>query len=409
MSSLTFDIRTLLVAVALANAFCAGARLLLWRMHPGIPGLGRWALAGGSGVLAFALLLSYKFIPWNPSLSLAQLFVMFGLLLSLDGFRYFVGKQPFSPAIMAVVTSIVLVWIVITSYLQHPFEARAVGNAVLIMMFSVLIARELLTSQKSIPPAMRATGLIFALNALVFLIRIIFANHDHNSQAIDPVNPSGVAAFMLLWWLCITIAVTLGMILMTAERLQKHLHGQANRDPLTGALNRRSFAIFTEKAMAQSRRYGKPLSVMIMDLDDFKQINDTLGHDAGDVLLCNFVTVADEVLRTNDVFCRYGGEEFVALLPNTSADQALVAAERLRTTFAAKEVLTTEISKNDIQPITVSIGIAELGDGEDFDSLLRRADTALYQAKDQGRNCCQIDGSADKEIYQQQMATQPEG
>jgi diguanylate cyclase (GGDEF)-like protein len=146
--------------------------------------------------------------------------------------------------------------------------------------------------------------------------------------------------------------------------------------------------MFTEKAMAQSRRHNQPLSMLVMDLDDFKKINDRLGHDVGDMLLCLFVNVADDVLRNDDIFCRYGGEEFVALLPNTSAEQALVTAKRLCNTFTAGS--TAEKTSNEIQPVTVSIGIADLGQDEDFESFFRRADTALYKAKDMGRNRCQL-------------------
>jgi len=96
-----FDIRTLIVAVALANVFCAGARLLLWRMHPTIPGLGRWALAGGAGALALFMILFYGIKHWSPSLSLAQLVVVIGLVLSWDGFRRFIGQPPVSAMTLA--------------------------------------------------------------------------------------------------------------------------------------------------------------------------------------------------------------------------------------------------------------------------------------------------------------------
>ena len=382
-----FDIRTLLVAVALANAFCAGARLLLWRMHPAIPGLARWALAGGFGVLALVMILSYGIVPWQPSLSLAQLFVVVGLVLSWDGFRRFIGQPPLSHVALVVLAAIVLGWIA-AAQLQHSLEARALGNAVLIFILSTLIARELLTAPKPIPPAMRATGWAYAANAAVFLIRVIAAHQG--AQTLDPLNPSGVAAFILLWWLCMTIAVTLGMVLMTAERLQADLDSQANRDPLTAALNRRAFSLIAEKEMARARRYNNPLSLLIMDLDNFKQINDRLGHDAGDALLCRFVAIAGQIVRGEDVFCRFGGEEFVALLPNTSAEQALVAAERLRTAFAAESAATETSNVTQPLAITVSIGIAELAQGEDIENLLRRADAALYHAKDLGRNRCEL-------------------
>jgi len=182
--------------------------------------------------------------------------------------------------------------------------------------------------------------------------------------------------------------VTLGMVLMTAERLQTDLDNQANRDPLTGALNRRAFSLLAKKEIARSRRYEKSLSILMMDLDKFKQINDCLGHDAGDVLLCRFVAIANKILREEDVFCRYGGEEFVALLPNASDKLALAVAERLRTTFEA-ESKEMEIP-DDSRHITVSIGIAELEYNEEIESLLHRADVAPYRAKNRGRNCCEL-------------------
>lgn len=384
---MVFDIRSLLVAVALANVFCAGARLLLWRMHPTIPGLGRWALAGGAGAFALFAVFFYGVKHWQPSLSLAQLLVVIGLVLAWDGFRRFIGKPSLPPLALTVVAVIVLGWI-LSAQIQDSLLIRALGNSILVAALSALIARDLLIATKPIPVAMRATGWAYAINAAVFLIRTIAA--DHATPAVGPLNPDGFAVFILLWWLCMTIAVTLGMVLMTAERLQAHLDGQANRDPLTGALNRRAFSLIAEKVVAQSRRNDTPLSVLMMDLDKFKQINDRLGHNVGDALLCRFVATSGQVLRDEDVFCRFGGEEFVALLPNTSAGLALVAAERLRTTFATETA--SAAGENDIPHInvTVSIGIAELGHDENIESLLHRADAALYQAKDKGRNCCKV-------------------
>ena len=395
-----FDIRTLLVAVVLANIFCAGARFLLWRMHPTIPGLGRWALAGGAGALALVLILSYGIKLWPPLLSLAQLIVVIGLVLAWDGFRRFIGKSPLSSLTLVVITTTVMAWIV-AAQLQDSLQLRALGNATMVAALSALIARELLMGAKSVPLAMRATGWIYAINASVFLLRSLAT--DIGVQPVGPLNPDGFAAFMLLWWLGMTIAVTLGMVLMTAEHLQVELDNQANRDPLTGALNRRSFSLIADKAIAQSLRYDKPLSVLMMDLDRFKLINDRLGHNGGDMLLCKFVSTADQVLRGEDVFCRFGGEEFVALLPNASAERALVAAERLRTAFAAASV-EIEASK-DIQSIanTVSIGIAELEQDEDIESLLCRADLALYRAKDKGRNCCELAECIEKPRIKKQI------
>ena len=384
---MSFDIRTLLAAVALANAFCAGARLLLWRMNPGIPGLGRWALAGAASVLTLLLIFAYGKFHWQPALALAQLAAVIGLSLAWDGFRRFVGKSPLSLQTWSFLAVVVFTWIAVAHF-RHSTAIQALGNAVLIVVLSSLIARELLTTPKPDLRAMRVTGWIYALNAAVFLLRTVAAKQ--NTIITDSLNPSGFADVMLLWLLCFTIAVTLGMVLMTAERLQNELNRQANSDPLTGALNRRSFSLLTKKAMAQARRHDHPLSVLIMDLDEFKQINDSLGHDVGDRMLCRFVTIAEEILRSEDIFCRFGGEEFVALLPNTGAKCAQVAAERLRTEFAISSERLHNIDKIEAFDITVSIGIAELQPGEDFESLLGRADNALYNAKDMGRNRCEL-------------------
>lgn len=380
-----FDIRTLLVAVALVSVFCATARFLLWRMHPVVPGLGRWAFAGAAGSIALLMIFIYGIEHWTQALSLAQLFVVIGLVLAWDGFRRFIGKPTIPRTALTLLNVVVLIWVVIAA-LQDSMQLWGLGNAILIVLLSALIARELLTTPKPAMPAMRVTGWLYALNAAVFLIRVLAT--DQNAAPVSPLDPNGFAAVMLLWWLCMTIAVTLGMVLMTSERLQLDLDKQANHDPLTGALNRRSFSLFAGKAMSHSRRYAKPLSVLMMDLDRFKRINDHLGHNGGDELLCRFVAVAGRVLRDEDIFCRFGGEEFVALLPNASAELALVAAERLRSEFAEE----SSESMKETMPfaITVSIGIAELEQDDNIESLLHRADTALYSAKEKGRNRCEF-------------------
>jgi len=391
---MSFDIRTLLVAVALATAFCAGARLLLWRMHPALPGLARWALAGGFGVVALLFILSHGAAPWLPSLALAQAFIVAGLVLCWDGFRRFIGRRPLSYRQLLVLAVVVLGWIAAAQMAQS-MEVRALGNALLVALLSALIARDLLTAPEPVPLAMRATGWAYAANTVFFLVRTLAA--DHSVGTAGPLNPDGFAAFPLLWWLCMIIAVTLGMVLMAAERLQADLDSQANRDPLTGALNRRAFSLIAEKETARARRYGQPLSVLIMDLDKFKQLNDRLGHDGGDALLCAFVDVTGKILRGEDVFCRFGGEEFVALLPDTSARQALVAAERLRAACAKESAIAADLRSTEPFALTVSIGIGELARDEDIESLIRRADAALYRAKGMGRNRCELAEDAPQE------------
>ncbi|PKM43694.1 MAG: hypothetical protein CVV05_12560 [Gammaproteobacteria bacterium HGW-Gammaproteobacteria-1] len=384
------DIHTLLVAVALASAFSAAARILLWRMHPAMPGPAHWALAGILAPVALVLIISHRALPEQLSLSLAQVVISVAFVLVWEGFRRFLGRGSLTRPVLVVLAIATLVPIVIAHGMQS-VPLRSVSNALVIAAVSALIARELLSGSTQGRYAMQATGWVYAVNAVFFFARAIAA-----AQAeipVSPLNPDGLAAVPTLWWLCMTLATTLGMVLMTGERLQSNLDWQANRDPLTSALNRRAFSLIAAREIGRARRHGQPLSLLMMDLDHFKQINDYLGHSSGDAILCRFVATAERVLRSEDVFCRFGGEEFVALLPSTAAGPALIAAERIRAAFAA-DAATVLIAPQPFDT-TVSIGVAELQPGEDLDALLHRADAALYRAKAKGRNRCEL--AADKD------------
>jgi diguanylate cyclase (GGDEF)-like protein len=157
----------------------------------------------------------------------------------------------------------------------------------------------------------------------------------------------------------------------------------ARTDPLTGASNRRNFFDLAAHELDVARRYGHPLSVVLFDVDHFKQVNDALGHQAGDETLRSVVAVAGRHLRQADVLARYGGEEFIALLPCTGGEGALVVAERLRQDIAAAELPGGHGGLR----LTVSCGVAELRAGDEtVDQLVLRADHALYAAKRAGRN-----------------------
>lgn len=171
--------------------------------------------------------------------------------------------------------------------------------------------------------------------------------------------------------------------LVKAEEAGEQLRAIAFVDPLTGAYNRRAFFEAAEREVLRASRYGHPLSVLVADLDRFKSINDRYGHAAGDMALCNFVTSARQILRDCDVLGRMGGEEFGILLPETGAEAAALAAERLRAALQNVPVS----AQGEIFTVTVSIGIAQQAVGrESFEEALERADKALYQAKELGRD-----------------------
>lgn len=170
------------------------------------------------------------------------------------------------------------------------------------------------------------------------------------------------------------------------QELQASLDREQHRartDELTGLHNRRYFFELAERECSVARRHGRPLSVVMIDIDYFKQINDTFGHQAGDEVLARLAGIVAAHRRSGDILARYGGEEFVLMLPETAAQNALRVAEQLRATVAAVGVDTASGKAN----FTISAGVAELGaDAQTLEQLIRKADEALYAAKAQGRN-----------------------
>jgi diguanylate cyclase (GGDEF)-like protein len=165
--------------------------------------------------------------------------------------------------------------------------------------------------------------------------------------------------------------------------LERELAEQARTDSLTGALNRRAMEEAALRENSRSIRHGSPLCMIVIDVDHFKQINDSRGHAAGDAVLKALVQQVRSMLRTTDVIARTGGEEFTVLLPDTPAATGLVAAERVRRAIEALEV------PFESKPIhfTVSAGVAQFDPGQGgWESMMRRADTAMYEAKERGRN-----------------------
>jgi diguanylate cyclase (GGDEF)-like protein/PAS domain S-box-containing protein len=170
------------------------------------------------------------------------------------------------------------------------------------------------------------------------------------------------------------------------RKLFEHeLKRQAQSDYLTGLANRRHFIELSEKEIARTIRYGRPMSLLMLDIDHFKEINDTFGHQAGDIALQMFAACCQEALREIDIIGRFGGEEFAVILPETDGDDACEVAERL-CQFIASQTITIE--KGASVRLTVSVGLTTLADDgkADLDTLLRQADGALYTAKCSGRN-----------------------
>jgi diguanylate cyclase (GGDEF)-like protein len=167
-------------------------------------------------------------------------------------------------------------------------------------------------------------------------------------------------------------------------QLRETLKNQSIRDPLTGLFNRRFLEESLDRECRRSVRANRPLSVLMLDIDHFKQFNDTWGHEAGDAVLREVGTVTKSVFREEDVACRYGGEEFALVLADTTAEGALQRANTLRDRVRG---ISMTFRRQTLGQLTVSVGIATLpAHGADGASLLHAADLALYRAKREGRD-----------------------
>ena len=174
----------------------------------------------------------------------------------------------------------------------------------------------------------------------------------------------------------ISLVINLHNALREKERELREL---ASTDSLTGLLNRRTLMELLRIEVSRARRKGTPLSIAVVDLDDFKHINDTYGHVVGDKALIELTKVMRRNLRATDLIGRFGGEEFIIVMPETDLKTALKVMERIRR--AVEETFFEPVGS-----ISVSVGVAELKGDEEIESFIRRADEALYRAKREGKN-----------------------
>jgi diguanylate cyclase (GGDEF)-like protein len=237
------------------------------------------------------------------------------------------------------------------------------------------------------------TALALFLTAyLLFFFMIGLTQTDADRLLSNRIN--GLVALALAWALSVTL--WRNFTLLTLQRMQleatnaelqtkqKELQRLTRLDGLTGLYNRNTFVELTRQELARAQRQGSATSILLLDLDFFKRINDTWGHPAGDAVLKNVAVVANSTVRATDLVGRLGGEEFIILLPNTSVEAARRLAEKLRANLENSPLAWEQTSIKS----TASFGVASTTalENHDFDHLYSHADKALYTAKEKGRN-----------------------
>jgi diguanylate cyclase (GGDEF)-like protein len=211
-------------------------------------------------------------------------------------------------------------------------------------------------------------------------------------QHTDFVHPDLINVGFSYLSMVLGLATVIGLLWLALSVHRLALHKMAQTDSLTLLLNRRAFEEILRRELLRSDRSGSRLGIMLIDLDYFKQVNDSLGHFAGDDVLRRIAIVLRDGTRPSDVLARYGGEEFVVLLRNAGADESLIAAERIRQQIANLSGLPGSVN------LTASIGVAVSQARDTATELLLRADEALYQSKREGRNLVSVYRESEDEV-----------
>lgn len=377
------DTRTLVI-VAFGLAVSAAVTFAFsWRFNRDIDALRYWVwgyLLNAVGLALIALNTSGT-APWlllgsNLAIHMASLSLLYGS-------RSFLG-QPLPSRLHAILLAGSVAVLGYFIFVDFNYVRRVqVASAYLSLMALLTAVAYMRSPLFRTSGPVRVMGLLMIMHGLTMLGRFgFFVSVSVTETTLLQIS---TVQSLVFFEACMLIAaVPIACLLMTTERLHENLRRMAMTDDLTGLLNRRAFLDEARRHFARILRQRAPLSVLMIDIDRFKKINDDKGHDAGDAVLAAFADALRAGLRRSDLPCRYGGEEFCVLLPDTGMDGAAALAENLRRRFAAMEVAFDGGMLN----ATISIGVAETRPGMHMiEEAISQADRALYAAKRAGRDC----------------------
>jgi diguanylate cyclase (GGDEF)-like protein len=362
--------------VATMVAALLGAMLIFFGSQENNPALKWWGaayLVGAASVALWTVAGERLGDSWSLALN-AVGFVACGMVWNAS--RVFHGRKLNLPGL--VLGAIAWIAAVVSLDPNHAAMRLTIGAAI-VAVYAALTAAELWSERRKSLQRRWPALLMPALHGFVLMLPIVLG---------DLLLPADEKFGSSIWVMVFSIELVLYAVgtvfvifVLVSERTVTAHKTAASVDPLTGMFNRRGFAEACARVIEREAKAGRPLCVMIFDIDHFKGINDRFGHPAGDEILKLFATIVVNNLRLSDLSGRIGGEEFAALLP-CPLDEGVVAAERVREAFEASGIVC-EDGKVDT---TVSIGVAGGPAGTELEVLLAAADTALYQAKRGGRN-----------------------
>jgi diguanylate cyclase (GGDEF)-like protein len=373
---MSLDTSTLYLLATLVAAML-GAMLLFFGKQENIPALKWWGTAYLLGAISVALCtLAAGKLGDTLSVALNAVgFIACGMVWNAA--RLFHGRKPNLPGLVLGA----IAWVAAAMTLAPEASAmRLTIGAGIVAVYAALTATELWTERRRTMQKRWPAIAVPVLHGFVLMLPIVLGDLLHPSS--DPMFAGSIWVTVFAVELVLYAIGTVFVIFMLVSERAVTLHkNAASMDPLTGMFNRRGFAEATSRVIEREANAGRPVTVLIFDIDHFKGINDRFGHPAGDEILKLFATVVINTLRFTDLSGRIGGEEFAALLP-CSLEEGVLAAERVREAFEASGIVVEDGAVD----TTVSIGVAGGPAGTELEVLLAAADTALYQAKRNGRN-----------------------
>ncbi|MBS7703560.1 GGDEF domain-containing protein [Chelatococcus asaccharovorans] len=374
------DIRTLLIVVVFITIVVGAWLSFSALQHRNRRPLVLWASCYFLVGIGVALLAARDALPDTMGIITGNGFILLGYGAAWQGARAFDGR----PTQWAGLSVGALIWLCacsIPAFLEVlPLRVMLVSG--IVAAYSFAAAWELWRGRGRGELASRLPGVaLLCVHGMVFIIRTIDA----------PNLPLPESGFLTAWnWNMVlafeTLIFMLGMAFIAAALMKEQIGFEHRRealiDPLTEALNRRGFELRGLQLLRRHATTQEPIAAIAFDLDHFKAVNDTFGHAMGDAILVQFSQIATRYLRSSDLLFRMGGEEFTALLPGASADDARLVADRIRISFV--EAVRPSC---DGHGVTVSAGIAaSAAHGYDAPKILSAADAALYRSKSEGRN-----------------------
>ena len=376
-----FDLTTVIFMSMLLTFMLSMLLAITRSYHKEIHGPGYWAVGNlvvGLGMVLVLIQLDTPRVIFLPGMAL----IGAGLSLYINGIQTFIGKVPNHRIPVIVLILLIIIDVYFMLY-QQDMRSAVVAGALIFAGVYLICARLTFSEEKGFMGNLFwITSSLFMLLGLLMLGRAILAygadNAVYERFAAWPVN-----AYTFMIGAVSQFFVSSLFVIMLSYRLNENLVSIATIDGLTGVLNRRGLEDAAQKMQGICKRINLNMAVLMLDVDHFKKVNDQHGHLYGDGVLRDLTKVISDILRSGDVFGRYGGEEFCVFLPNTNEHEASRLAERIR---AGVETALACVNQKTVN-VTISIGVADsVLAGYDFMGLVDAADKALFAAKNKGRN-----------------------